>query len=93
MTKKTHEFDFSIHGITQNNLKNINVSGQAGEVVVVAGVSGSGKSTLVNDVIAAEAKRQEAMRRKTDDLYDTQSARTSCTQLRYLNAVRCLSGH
>lgn len=69
MTKKTHEFDFSIHGITQNNLKNINVSGQAGEVVVVAGVSGSGKSTLVNDVIAAEAKRQEAMRRKTDDLY------------------------
>lgn len=69
MTKKTHEFDFSIDGIAQNNLKNVNVSGQAGEVVVVAGVSGSGKSTLVNDVIAAEARRQEAMRRKTDDLY------------------------
>jgi len=69
MTKKTHEFDFSIDGIAQNNLKNVSVSGQAGEVVVVAGVSGSGKSTLVNDVIAAEARRQEAMRRKTDDLY------------------------
>lgn len=69
MTKNAHEFDFSIEGITQNNLKNVNVSGRAGEVVVVAGVSGSGKSTLVNDVIAAEAQRQEAMRRKTDDLY------------------------
>lgn len=69
MTKKTHEFDFSIDGIAQNNLKNVDFSGQAGEVVVVAGVSGSGKSTLVNDVIAAEARRQEAMRRKTDDLY------------------------
>jgi len=69
MTKKTHEFDFSINGIAQNNLKKVSVSGQAGEVVVVAGVSGSGKSTLVNDVIVAEARRQEAMRRKTDDLY------------------------
>jgi len=69
MTKKAHAFDFSIDGITQNNLKNVDVSGQAGEVIVVTGVSGSGKSTLVNDVIAAEACRQEAMRRKTDDLY------------------------
>jgi excinuclease ABC subunit A len=69
MTKKAHAFDFSIDGITQNNLKNVSVSGRAGEVVVVAGVSGSGKSTLVNDVIAAEACRQEAMRRKTDELY------------------------
>lgn len=69
MKKKAHDFDFSIEGITQNNLKNVNASGRAGEVVVVAGVSGSGKSTLVNDVIAAEARRQEAMRRKTDDLY------------------------
>lgn len=69
MTKKTHRFDFSIEGITQNNLKNVNVSGRAGEVIVVAGVSGSGKSTLVNDVITTEALRQEAIRRKTDDLY------------------------
>lgn len=69
MMKKAHAFDFSIEGITQNNLKNIDVSGHAGEVVVIAGVSGSGKSTLVNDVILAEAQRQEAMRRKTDDLH------------------------
>ncbi|NLC37273.1 MAG: ATP-binding cassette domain-containing protein [Alcaligenaceae bacterium] len=69
MTKKAHAFDFSIKGITQNNLKNVDVSGRAGEVVVIAGVSGSGKSTLVNDVITAEALRQEAIRRKTDDLY------------------------
>lgn len=69
MTKKAHGFNFSIEGITQNNLKGVDVSGRAGEVVVVVGVSGSGKSTLVNDVITAEAQRQEAMRRKTDDLY------------------------
>ena len=69
MMKKAHAFDFSIEGITQNNLKNVDVSGRSGEVVVIAGVSGSGKSTLVNDVILAEAQRQEAMRRKTDDLY------------------------
>lgn len=69
MMKKAHAFDFSIEGITQNNLKNVDVSGRAGEIVVIAGVSGSGKSTLVNDVILAEARRQEAMRRKTDDLY------------------------
>jgi excinuclease ABC subunit A len=69
MTKNAHTFDFLIEGITQNNLKNVDVSGKAGEVVVVAGVSGSGKSTLVNDVITAEALRQEAIRHKIDDLY------------------------
>lgn len=69
MKKKNHTFDFLIEGITQNNLKNIDVSGCGGEIVVITGVSGSGKSTLVNDVILAEAQRQEAMRRKTDDLY------------------------
>ena len=69
MMKKARAFDFSIEGITQNNLKNVDVSGRAGEIVVITGVSGSGKSTLVNDVIVAEAQRQQAMRRKTDDLY------------------------
>lgn len=55
MMKKARAFDFSIEGITQNNLKNVDVSGRAGEIVVITGVSGSGKSTLVNDVIVAEA--------------------------------------
>lgn len=70
MTKKLHTHDFSILGITQNNLKDLDFHGNiGGEVILVTGVSGSGKSTLVTDVVAAEAKRQEAMRRKTDDLY------------------------
>lgn len=69
MTQNYPRFDFSISGITQNNLKNIDFSGHTGEIILVSGVSGSGKSTLVNDVVAAEAKRQEAMRLKTDDLY------------------------
>jgi excinuclease ABC subunit A len=60
---------FEISGITENNLKNIDFSVEIGEVVVIAGVSGSGKSTLVNRVVAAEAKRQSMMRRKSDDLF------------------------
>lgn len=61
--------EFSVSGIVHNNLKNIDVSGKTGEIILVSGVSGSGKSTLVNEVIVAEANRQEAMRRKTDNLY------------------------
>ncbi|WP_165833309.1 ATP-binding cassette domain-containing protein [Azospira sp. I13] len=60
---------FSMDGITQNNLKGVAVSGKLGEVVLVTGVSGSGKSTLVFEVIAAEARRQEAIRRRSDELY------------------------
>lgn len=67
--KKNKGFEFSIAGITQNNLKNVDFRGGAGEIVLIAGVSGSGKSTLVRDVIVAEAQRQEAMRRKSDELY------------------------
>lgn len=67
--KKNNGFEFSIAGITENNLKKVDFTGSSGEIVLISGVSGSGKSTLVKDVIVAEARRQEAMRRKTDDLY------------------------
>lgn len=66
---KKNGFEFSIAGITENNLKNVDFTGGSGEIVLISGVSGSGKSTLVKDVIVAEAQRQEAMRRKTDELY------------------------
>lgn len=69
MKKKKQGFDFSITGITENNLKNIDISASSGEIILISGISGSGKSTLVNDVIASEARRQERMRRKSDDLY------------------------
>ena len=69
MIKKSVTSEFSVSGIVQNNLKNIDISGKTGEIILVSGISGSGKSTLVDKVIVAEANRQEAMRRKTDDLY------------------------
>lgn len=54
--------------ITQNNLKNLDFKMAANEMVVVSGVSGSGKSTLVNQVIAAEALRQQQVRSKSNKI-------------------------
>ena len=41
----------TIHGATEHNLKNIDVTIPLGKLVCVTGVSGSGKSSLVNEVI------------------------------------------
>ncbi|CAM5779967.1 excinuclease ABC subunit UvrA [Castellaniella caeni] len=47
-----------IFGARQNNLKNLDVTIQTGELLVVTGVSGSGKSSLAFDTLYAEGQRR-----------------------------------
>ncbi|MFK7787115.1 MAG: ATP-binding cassette domain-containing protein [Crocinitomicaceae bacterium] len=42
---------FGVKGATRNNLKNLDVTFQSGQITAVTGVSGSGKSSLIRDVI------------------------------------------
>lgn len=60
--------DIFFTDVTQNNLKHLHFKMATNEMVVVVGVSGSGKSTLVNQVIAAEALRQQQMRNQSDKI-------------------------
>src|SRR5690554_2049386 len=47
-----------IFGARQNNLKNLDVSINTGELLVVTGVSGSGKSSLAFDTLYSEGQRR-----------------------------------
>ncbi len=53
-----HQEYINIHGLTQNNLKNVSIRIPKEKIVVFTGVSGSGKSSIVFDTIAAESQRQ-----------------------------------
>jgi excinuclease ABC subunit A len=45
------QYPFGVKDATQNNLKNIDVTFQSGQITAVTGVSGSGKSSLIRDVL------------------------------------------
>lgn len=47
-----------ISGARQNNLKNLDLTLQTGEITVITGVSGSGKSSLAFDTLYAEGQRR-----------------------------------
>ena len=47
-----------VRGARTHNLKNVNLSLPAGQLIVVTGVSGSGKSSLAFDTIYAEGQRR-----------------------------------
>lgn len=58
--------DISLKGVTENNLKDIEVHIPIGAFTVVTGVSGSGKSSLVTDTLAPVlANRVNHARRRT----------------------------
>ena len=50
--------DLVVRGARTHNLKNIDVSLPAGQLIIVTGVSGSGKSSLAFDTIYAEGQRR-----------------------------------
>ncbi len=55
------QFSFGVKGAVRNNLKNIDVTFNSGQIIAVSGVSGSGKSSLVRDVLfeSHQKKRPE----------------------------------
>lgn len=50
-----------LRGLKENNLKNIDLTIQKGQITVFTGLSGSGKSSVAFDTLATESRRQMTM--------------------------------
>jgi len=55
---KTTEAPISLHGVSTNNIRNIDISFQLNSITSVTGVSGSGKSSLVYGTLYPESQRR-----------------------------------
>ena len=58
MPPEQHSSDLVIRGARTHNLKNVDLTLPAGQLIVFTGVSGSGKSSLAFDTIYAEGQRR-----------------------------------
>jgi excinuclease ABC subunit A len=58
MASDVHSSDLVIRGARTHNLKNVDLTLPAGQLIVFTGVSGSGKSSLAFDTIYAEGQRR-----------------------------------
>jgi excinuclease ABC subunit A len=73
--RKGNGKSITVHGATENNLKDVTVEFPLGKFICVTGVSGSGKSTLVHEVLSRKisqtlhnAKDRPGAHRKVDGI-------------------------
>lgn len=71
---KKQDMYLTLAGVSEHNLKNVDVSFPLASFICITGVSGSGKSTLINDVLYhAVAKEKNPFHREKPGIYGSLS--------------------